>query len=125
MCDPNASCRHGPSGWGCTCNCGYYGDGKTCTQLTSTLPCGDDQTTCPCRRGWTRPRHNAECRVADASYLHPCQYHGDSYLKFLNLLESPKLGLIHLMTRINRQIKNNLFSILFELISMMQIEPET
>ena len=32
-CDPNASCRNGPSGWGCTCNCGYEGDGSTCTQL--------------------------------------------------------------------------------------------
>ena len=24
-CGDNASCRIGPTGWGCTCNCGYTG----------------------------------------------------------------------------------------------------
>ena len=28
-CASNAACRHGPNGWGCTCDCGYQGDGKS------------------------------------------------------------------------------------------------
>jgi hypothetical protein len=32
-CDPNASCTMGTLTYQCTCNEGYTGDGKTCTQI--------------------------------------------------------------------------------------------
>ena len=59
-CDANASCRHGPTGWGCTCNCGYEGDGYNCKKLDATLNCVGE--VCDCRKGWEQRPHHLECK---------------------------------------------------------------
>ena len=65
QCDANAACRvTGPSSYSCTCDPGFFGDGKTCNPINACLdnPCdpqalctstGPGAFSCACRAGYS------------------------------------------------------------------------
>ena len=66
-CRKNSSCRLGPTGWGCTCNCGFFLRQGRCIPIT---PKWNKQR---CRDGWIMK--NQDCGVLeDVSNIGSCSY---------------------------------------------------
>ena len=66
-CRKNSSCRLGPTGWGCTCNCGYFLRQGRCIPIT---PRWNKQR---CRDGWIMKKQ--ECGILeDTSKIGSCSF---------------------------------------------------